>query len=216
MPQIVLDPADKTTVGTWKAPGAIPPQLRSFGRFPDVTKWRAGDLLLVSAVKPPFSSQQIIKAQERGGYAEEDARWHHAAIYVGRSNVCEALTRGVTHGPIYKYVGSHLLRVRRDPLLTPDDGWQLAMEAMTNLRTSYSFGAIASLARKARRGFWTRPSKPSPLPDRAVICSKLFADAYSITTERVMGNSVAEEVTPAHLSATNKLIDVPMYWAQIT
>ncbi|MEA2337688.1 MAG: hypothetical protein QOE82_1695 [Thermoanaerobaculia bacterium] len=215
MPQIVLDPADKTAVGTWKAPGAIPPQLRSFGRFPDVTQWRAGDLLLVSAVKPPFFSQQIINAQQSGGYAADDARWHHAAIYVGRSNVCEALTNGVAHGPIYKYVGSHLLRVRRDPLFTPDDGWQLAMEAMTNLRTSYSFGAIASLLRKARRGFWNRPSNPSPLPDRAVICSKLFADAYSITTERVMGNSVAEEVTPAFLSATNKLIDVPMYWAQI-
>jgi hypothetical protein len=215
MAQVVLDPADQTTVGTWKAPAAIPPELRKFGRFPDITSWRAGDLLLVSAVEPPFFSRQIINAQQRGGYADEDARWHHAAIYVGKTNVCEALTTGVTHGPIYKYVGSHLLRVRRDPLLTPDEGWQLAMEAMTNLRTSYSFPMIASLARKARRGFWKRPSKRSALPDRAIICSKLFADAYSITTERIMGNSVAEEVTPAYLSATDKLIDVPTYWAQL-
>lgn len=215
MPQVVLDPADKTTVGTWKAPGAIPPQLRQFGKFPDITKWRAGDLLLVSAVEPPVFSRQIIKVQQHGGYAEEDARWHHAAIYVGKTNVCEALTTGVAHGSIYKYVGSYLLRVRRDPLLTPDEGWQIAMEAMTNLRTSYSFPTIASLARKARRGFWRRPSKRSVLPDRAIICSKLFADAYSITTERIMGNSVAEEVTPAYLSATDKLIDVPMYWTQL-
>jgi hypothetical protein len=30
-----------------------------------------------------------------------------------------------------------------------------------------------------------------------------------------MGNSVAAEVTPAYLSATNKLSDVPVLWAQI-
>lgn len=215
MPQVVLDPTDTSTVGTWKAPVAIPPELRTFGRFPDITQWRAGDLLLVSALEPGFFSREIIKAQKRGGYADGDARWHHAAIYVGSVNVCEALTSGVTHGPVYGYIGPYLLRVRRDPLLTPEQGWQLAMEAMTNLRTSYSFSMIASLASKASIGFWRRPARRSALPKRAIICSKLFADAYSITTERIMGNAVAEEVTPAFLSATDKMIDVPMQWSAI-
>lgn len=79
MAQVVLDPADTSTVGTWKAPVAIPPRLRAFGRFPDITQCRPGDLLLVSAVEKGFVSRQIVKAQKRGGYAEDDARWHHAA-----------------------------------------------------------------------------------------------------------------------------------------
>jgi hypothetical protein len=81
--QLVLDPADPTTTGRWTPPGPISLTLRQFGRFPNVKQWAPGDLLLFNAVHPGWIAQSITDGQKRGGYAEQDARWHHVAVYLG-------------------------------------------------------------------------------------------------------------------------------------
>src|SRR5438270_1882627 len=104
------DPTKIVAVGNWNPSGPVPPHIRKFKHFPNIDDWLPGDLLLISAIKPGWVSKRIIQAQIRGGYVAEDARWHHAAVYLGEANVCEALGRGVQLNPIFKYVGTHFLR----------------------------------------------------------------------------------------------------------
>lgn len=222
--QIVLDPEDATTTGKWIPPGPIPRSLRQFGRFPDVSKWLPGDLVLFSAIHPDWISRSIIRGQERGGYAQEDARWHHVAVYLGDGiSICEAVLTGVRYAPIYRYIGNHLLRVRRDPNLSSDQRWQIAMQSLTRLSSPYGFRSILSLARQSWRGFW-RPTGDLPrLGMRAVICSQLFSDSYSMVTGHLLVmvtghllvKTPAGPVKPADLSLTPQLADVATTWLRI-
>jgi hypothetical protein len=167
-------------------------------------------------VSPPRGSRAIVSTQRRGGYSAEHARWHHAAVYLGDYLVCEATLRGVRYAPIYAYVGNHFIRVRRDESLSDRDSWRVALYAMTRLKDSYSYLTIASLAFKAQKGYW-RPMPESPLPGgRAVICSKLYSDAFILATKRVLYNVTAGEVTPASLSSSPIMTDVQTEWLAIS
>ena len=214
--QKVLDPRESGASGTWTPPGQLPPWVRQFGRFPNIDSWQPGDLLLVSATRPPFASRAVISAQQSGGYRTEDARWHHAAVYIGgRIGLCEATLRGVGSGPIYPYIGKHLLRVRRDPALSREEGWEIAVSALTRLRSSYSFGSIVRHTLQAGSGFWKPSSHAHYSRTRSVICSQLYADAYSMVTGKVLFNPANGEVSPAFLSSTGNLVDVDLCWQTI-
>lgn len=67
----------------------------------------------MSSLQPDAVTRQIIAAQTRGGFGAEDARWQHAAVYLGDGYVIEATLRGVRYAPIYPYLGSYRLRLRR-------------------------------------------------------------------------------------------------------
>jgi hypothetical protein len=215
--QIILDPADLTTTGQWIPPGPIPQSLRQFGRFPDVSKWLPGDLLLFSAVHPGWIPQSIIRGQERGGYAPEDARWHHAAVYLGDGiSICEAVAKGVRYIPIYPYIlGNYRLRIRRDNTLTSEERWKIAMQSLTRLRSPYGFSGIVSLARQSWRGYWQSRGSLPPLGAGAVICSQLYSDSYSMVTGRLLVKTSTGTVKPADLSLTLQLTDVATPWLEI-
>jgi hypothetical protein len=214
--QIVLDPKDTTTAGQWTPPGPIPPPLRQFGRFPDVSKWLPGDLVLFSTVHPGWISRSIIRGQERGGYALEDARWHHAAVYLGDGiSICEATRTRVKNRLIYPYLGGYLLRIRRDIALTPDERWQIAMQSLTRLGSPYSFWNIFWLTLQSFRGFWQPSNSPPPFGGRAVICSQLFSDSYSMVTGRLLVKTPSGIVKPADLSFAPQLTDVATTWLRI-
>lgn len=156
-----------------------------------------------------------MKRQEKGGYSQEDARWHHAAVYLGESRLCEATSSGVHTDYIYKYIGSHLIRVRRGCSLNADDGWKIALNAMFRLGAPYSYGGIGRMFVRSIRGFWNKSFGPSAGATKAEICSKLYADAYTLTTSRVLENAAGETPTPAALSATGELADVATCWREI-
>lgn len=218
MPQQVLDPDFSKIIanGVWQASGPIPIHLRNFKHFPNIGDWLPGDLLLVSAVHPGWISRNIIKAQTRGGYTAEDARWHHAAMYIGDANVCEAIGRGVQLTPIFDYVGSHYLRVRRDNSLTNDDRYRLVVKALARLRNSYSRGGVLKLFLKSFSGYWKNSGSPvTPFGVRAVMCSQLYAEAYAMATSKLVVNIAFTEVTPAALSETLQLTDVALHWKSI-
>jgi uncharacterized protein YycO len=132
--QHVLDPVNKSTAGKCPRPSRIPKAVENFGRIPDVNVWNPGDLILVSAVTPNFVQRAIQKFQRDEGYHEDDARWHHAAIYIGDSLICEATRAGVKGAEIFGYVGNYLIRVRRDKTLTLDQSWKIAINAMWRLK----------------------------------------------------------------------------------
>ena len=214
--QIVLDPRDRTTTGRWIPPGPIPPSLRQFGQFPNTHAWHPGDLLLFSALIPSRMSRAIIRGQERGGYAPEDARWHHAAVYLGDGiTICEASIGGVHCVPVYRYVETHLLRIRRDETLSPDKRWLIAMNALTRLGSRYALERIFSLARQARQGYWRRGNTLPLLGMRAVICSELCNDSYSLVTGRLLVAAASGTVKPSDLSMTPQLVDVETSWLRI-
>lgn len=208
--QIYLDPSVEGASGSWKPPGPIPQKLRRFGRFPNTSLWKPGDLLLFSAVRPSLASRAIVRTQTNGGFAEQDARWHHAAVYVGHNHICEAVLSGVRYGPIYPYVGAHLIRVRRDETLTEMNRYELAIRSLAHLREDYSVKLLPLLAFYGLAGFWNRKTLPPDTP--TVICSQVFAHAYTGTTMRLVAGPQAIPVVPADLSMTDTLTDVKTDW----
>jgi hypothetical protein len=216
MAQLLLDPQNVVAKSSWKPSGPIPAKVRKFDHFPNIDDWLPGDLLLISATRPPWISRQIISAQTRGGYSMDDARWHHAAMYIGDANICEATASGVSLVPIFDYVGAHKLRLRRDPLLSDKDRFRLAVKALARLRDSYSQWSVVKLYARSFPGFWhDSGDSVSFFGAGAVICSQLYADAYAMATSKLITSGPSVQVTPAALSETSKLTDVGLHWNSI-
>jgi hypothetical protein len=138
-PQLFLDPANLKADSVCERSPRIPETIQAFGHLPDITAWQPGDFLLVSAINTDIIQRSIYRFQRRSGYTEEDARWHHAAVYIGDYDVCEATRSGVHVRKLFHYVGNHLLNLRTDPTLAPDDSWRVAIQALVRLKYSYSF-----------------------------------------------------------------------------
>lgn len=216
MPQKVLLPATEPIPGaTWIPPGPIPKTLRAFGKFPNLDQWRPADLLLVASLTPDAAVRQIVSAQARGGYAPEDARWQHAAVYIGEGYVVEATLHGVHYAPIYPYLGGHCLRLRRPLDLSDDDRWRIAIQASVRSNERYAMQSILRLFRLSFGGYWRRQRGFAVAHAKSVICSQLYADAYSRVTGRLVTPPVAGIPTPAALSASTAFEDVDLTWAAI-
>jgi hypothetical protein len=216
MPQSILDPRTARSNGTsWLPVEELPARVRSFGLFPNIADWLPGDVLLLSQVAPDWIHRQITAAQLRG-FDEEHARWQHAAVYMGDGYVSEAGTSGVRYASVSNYVGEHLIRVRRDFTLQTDERWRVAIQAVVRLGTPYGFRTVFSVYRNAysmsgalalRAQFHKRK--------RTVICSQLYADAFSVVTGRLLSTRVDAPITPAVLSCAPALSDVALHWKTI-
>lgn len=216
MPQLLLDPRGITgDLEVRPAPATLPERAREFGCLPDFTLWRSGDLLLFSELERGFISNHIVKAQERFHYAPEDARWHHVAVYIGSSDLCEAAPEdGVRCQPVAEYVGNTLIRVRRNENLNADDAYGIAIRALMRLQKNYSLSSIVISWIRS----WRRPTPPSPeyrSENQAVICSQLFHDAYMEATGLSLFDRADAPMLPALLSATDRLTDVASAWTAL-
>jgi hypothetical protein len=217
MPQLVLDPRQAQSNGTtWRPTGPLPAKVRAFALFPNIDDWLPGDLVLVSPVFPDWIERQIVDAQTRCGYSPEDARWHHAAVYMGDGYVCEAGTSGVRYAAIFNYVGDHLIRLRRDFDLTSDQRWRLAIQAVVRLGEPYGFRDILSIYKTSFSMSWTSAVRAQfDARKRSVICSQLFANAYSVVTSKLVSTTASNAIIPATLSFSRTLSDVPLHWKGI-
>lgn len=215
-PISIRDPTEPSTIGTWRPPGSLPRFLRQFGKCPNVDEWLPGDVVLMSALKQGRMSRYIVKCQDRGGWEEADARWHHTAVYIGNCEVCEATVRGVKVSSLYdRYLTTHLLRVRRDPNVEMDKRGQSAIQSLRRLGKGYGFGTAMGVWSYSIYGFWKDRKSFIILPGKTVICSSLFAEAYSRATLKAMGNTDHSIPTPAFLSHTDLLQDIPLCWRSI-
>ena len=147
--------------------------MRSFGRYLDTSALVPGDLILFHAKRPNIAQKAIIGAQRRGGYGNEDARWHHAAVYTGEDFVLEAVLSGVRHHPLFTYFPRYLIRVRRDASLTDAQRLSLVVKAMSAMRRGYSLAQLPFLYLESLHGYW-RPAPPDK-PSSITICSEVFA-----------------------------------------
>jgi len=210
-PHIILDPANiENPEDHPDPPVQIPRVVRDFGYLPNTQLWRPGDLILVSSIKPGFISRSIIKVQ-RGIYSDEDALWHHAAVYIGDDIICEATGKGVNPKPIFPYIGNHKIRVRRDLALTIEDSYKIAIQALFRIKYKYSFGSIIRLLLQANKA----NIKPKDFSKASTICSQLYADAYGAVTGRTIDNRTDHPITPAGLSGYSGLIDVDVSWQKL-
>jgi hypothetical protein len=185
-----------------------------FGHLPDVAQLRPGDLILFHALNPGFGSRTIIQVQKNGGHHQDDAKWHHAAVYVGEFQICEArLSGGVRLTYLYDYIGTHELRVRRDLALTAPDQWKLVIAALSKLQFSYGRMAAVRLWWQSQHGFWHPVQSYGDA--RAIICSQLYGDAYALITGRLLTKGRIGLPTPADLSLTSVLTDVQVDWVRL-
>lgn len=216
---IWLDPENTATANPHSDPPGeqLPEAVRKFGFIPDLEVLRPGDVMLVSDLKRPFVSRQIISVQKAAGFDEWHSQWHHAAVYVGNNMICEAQRKGVIAVPIFCYLtGRHLLRFRRDPAVSELMGYKIALEAALKLNYSYSTLAIVKLYFQAKRFGWNGSAgAPRPPSERATICSQLYADAYGLATEKTLDIKANPAVSPAHLSLNKVLEDIPIKWLSL-
>lgn len=208
----------------WFPPGAIPPKFRAFGKYFDTRLWRAGDLLLSRETLPSRVGKAIESAQKNGGYHPNDARWTHAAIYLGDGfTLCEAsfsfwpLRMGVQIANLWEYCGDYCLRLRRPTAVTTEaDAWLMSIRALTSIRKDYDFRYVFKLAWSAFRGqgFWS-PGCAVPIRGSALVCSTLYADAYTRQTKRILGEQNNGCCTPAYLSQSPEFVDLGLQWRPI-
>lgn len=92
--------------------------------------------------------------------------------------------------------------------------YRIALRALRMLNTRYSKGQALLLGWRMKRGFWNGAASRSF--GRVIICSKVFYDAYTeITRSLLNGCPIDLPVTPAHLSATDSLEDIPIPWLKL-
>lgn len=214
MPQLFLDPSNLNANSDWYPSGPLPPAVREFGRYPNIDDWRPGDLLLFhKPSRRSISSTAIIKAQGRA-FADEDARWHHAAVYVGDGHLCEATVwKGVIYSPIHNYFMSHWIRVRRPDNLLAEQDFYIAINSLTRLTERYSKFRALKIGLRSIMGLW----RPIPLSDEsnAMICSALYQSAYISVTHRLAATAHGRPILPADLSQSGRFSDVAIHWRAI-
>lgn len=214
MQQIVLDPNDTSVAKPSETDHRVPARVRRFGYVPDTSILLPGDVILICATKPAWTSRLIQTTQEAGGgYAPDHARWHHVAVYIGNGHVVEALTSGVIYRKVDTYSGNWRLRFRRGPDLTQDQRYEIAIQSMTRLRERYSLWALPRVGFNLMRTI-ARPTEPIR-GVRAVICSQVYWDAYLFATHRNPTPGVISDVSPAAISASEILSDITVGWIRL-
>ncbi len=129
---------------------------------------------------------------------------------------CEATVGRVKVSSLYdQYVRTHLMRVRRAEGLETEKRWAIAVRSLTRLGRRYGFGKAMAVWWQSIYGFWKDERGFVLLPGKTVICSSLFAEAYSKVTLRTMGNTDHSIPTPAFLSHTDLLKDAHTTWRSI-
>lgn len=215
MPQLFLDPEDANTLDEWHPSGPLPEKVWRFRRYPNLDDWRPGDLLLFHKPRQRnILSTAIIKAQRRGGFISQDALWHHAAVYIGHGELCEATVwSGVICSSIDKYFINHWVRVRRPDNLLADQHFHIAIRSLTQLKEKYSKFRALKVGWKSLSGYW----RPIRLTDEsnAMICSALYQIAYFSVTGTFAASAQGRPILPADLSQSGKFSDVAVHWRAI-
>lgn len=185
--------------------------------MPDVAKLLPADLILYSSPRGDKIGAAISAVQLAGGFAAEDARWTHAAVYLGDGHLVEAIPNGgVIHRSVYDdpQITSQLMRFRRKPDLSETDRYRVALKASAMLGASYSRAGAVSFGMTMLKGLW-QPTSRIDLKG-IVICSQVFHDTLAeITRQYLPDCPVRQPVAPAHLSFSPGLEDVEVSWLRL-
>jgi hypothetical protein len=221
--QLELHP-DRPATGRAAALRAMPAATRAFGKLVNSSALAPGDLMLSRELRPERISQLISTVQERGGYHIDDARWTHAAMYVGDgASLVEATFDSVQAGGDVRLTsldeycqGNYAVRFRRSRFISDGQlGWRVCVRALSRLKKEYDFVTAARMWFDVvirGGGFYDDERKFSL--SKAVICSTLYADSYNEATRRVLGE-VSGVCVPAWLSVSDEFDDIQPEWLSI-
>ena len=134
--------------------------------------------------------------------------------------ICEATREGVRLGTLLDTAANSVFRVRRGhhgaAFIDRETGWRTALFSVAQITKNYDYSQIKELGELAvTSGFAEYQAKPPKAGDEAAICTVVFQDAYRRATGVQLENSRSREVTPAFLSATELLKDVPCRWRKL-
>ena len=217
MPQLFLDPGNipSACLECEHVPPAIPQAVRQLKHLPDLDLLLPGDLILISPLTPTSVQGLIQKDQWDGGYSKDDARWTHAAVYLGFDfNICEATGEGVHQASLLGSLATCMVRARRHPTINSDTRWKIAVAAALQIGTPYGIASTLKMHSRAKQGFYT-PQQAKTQSPNGVNCSELFADAFLLATRITLQDTQVKGVSPAYLSFVKELEDVPLVWRSL-
>lgn len=216
MPQRVIDPNNARLATREISVNLLPSATRKFGFIPDLGRCLPGDLILFRDTRLSRTSNLIARAQALAGFAPEHSQWTHAAIFLYEDFLVEAVPwPGVHTRTLYSDIPSRILRFRRKPNLIDSDRYKIALRSLRMLGSRYGLLSAIQMGVRMTRGLWD--AEGSPGYQSALICSKVFFDAYADITRSLLANCpVDDAVLPAHLSATPDLEDVDVGWLKLT
>jgi hypothetical protein len=190
----------------------IPKAVRLYGQAlnPDILE--PGDLILVCRKVPNWTSRRITAHQSKM-FADEHARWYHAAVSGGRFEICEATTGGVKTYEYWQYMtGEYDIRVRRLRDADASTRSQIAYYAASNANSRYGFTNLLNVSAFLHSGDgWRRPR----ILSSGIICSQLYYEACMRVGYILEKTVRAELVCPAHLSLSSLMDDVPLSWVPV-
>jgi Permuted papain-like amidase enzyme, YaeF/YiiX, C92 family len=192
----------------------MPQPARNFGYIPDLSRCKAGDLILSCSRQPDYIDALIERTQRHLGFATEHCRWTHAAVFLYDDFVLEAVPwKGVITRSLYEDIPDSILTVRRNSGLTDDQRYRIAMCAQKMLGTRYSWVAAIDAGLKARFQPWRRDWYRT---EKTVVCSQVYSDAYTqITLQFFSGCESGNMISPAHLHATSSLETIDVPWLKV-
>ena len=201
-------------VGEVRIDRELPDEARKWGRIIDLSNLEAGDLILTRLVnaKSDRITRKIMEAQEKGGFHRRHAQWTHAAVYLGDDeHICEAtfkfpgLNDLVAMRSAHTYCdGTYAIRARRPKNMSPKQRLRIAIGALTNLGSQYSYRQILEFALAAYSG--KRIFGAARIVGRQLKRERLFAQPCIKT--RIISHfrstlRMGSLCTPAHLSASD-------------
>ena len=191
----------------------IPPGVRAFGYILEIGQLRPGDLLLFSTIKPTHIAKAISAAQRNSGFSDEDARWTHAAVHIADGRMVEAVpVGGVQLGFLFDRILTSLVCVRRRAGLTKLQRAEICINALSRLGQGYSLSYIWRIRELLSSRIRWDPIHNDDAPN---ICSMLYSDAFIAATKDLVVADKWSGISPAHLSATERLADVKVDWLRL-
>jgi hypothetical protein len=171
-----------------------------------------GDLILVCP-SPMTANASVIRRAQARRHDEFDAQWIHAAAFLGDDSLVEIDQGGVRVTDLSRYVGHHLIQVRRPLDLSGSQvdvltGYKISISALKMFRTSYGFLDLIEIGRRSLFDTSNKLSRRS----REAICSDYYNDAVARVMGRGAVSAKINPFTPADLSASTNMSDIQVDW----
>ena len=190
----------------------IPRVVRKHGKIVDPSVLEAGDLILSCNNTPSWISKKI-QQYLLGLYDWDHSKWHHAIVSGGGIEVCEATVKGVRANEFWHYMdGNHEIKIRRLKTADSTNRAKVAYFAASEVGTAYGFINILKTARAIGKNNFL---EKGIFNSKGVICSQLYFEACMRVGILLIPGITQNVATPAHLSASQQLEDVPFDWVMI-